>query len=118
MAKDRLGGKKTLKVGGFLNEFEKDDLKKKIDIVWLLNHFGYYPEKKGKNYVLRFIFPNHEDKNPSFTIDREGGRYHCFGCHETGDIFNVVQVIKGWDFKKSLKYLKGLRVKPLLKDRL
>ena len=115
MAKDRLGGKKTLNVGGFLNEFEKDDLKKKIDIIWLLNHFGYYPEKKGKNYVLRCIFPDHEDKNPSFTIDREGGRYHCFGCHETGDIFNVVQVIKGCDFKESLKYLKTLTGKTTIK---
>ena len=115
MAKDRLGGKKTLNVGGFLNEFEKDDLKKKIDIIRLLNHFGYYPEKKGKNYVLRCIFPGHEDKNPSFTIDREGGRFHCFGCHETGDIFDVVQVLKGCNFSESLKYLKGLTGKTTIK---
>ena len=31
--KDRLGGKKTLNVTGFLEEFEVDDIKKKVDIV-------------------------------------------------------------------------------------
>ena len=30
--KDKLNGVKTLKVGGFLEEFEKDDIKKNIDI--------------------------------------------------------------------------------------
>ena len=35
MGRDRLGGKRTLNVGSFLNEFEKDEIKKKIDIVKL-----------------------------------------------------------------------------------
>ena len=46
MAKDRLLGKKTLHIGGFLDEFEKDDIKRKVDIVRLFEHFGIRLKKK------------------------------------------------------------------------
>ena len=37
LSSDRLKGKKTLQVTGFLEEFEKDDIKKDIDIIKLFN---------------------------------------------------------------------------------
>ena len=106
MAKDRLGGKKTLKVGGFLDEFEKDDVKKKIDIVTLFDHFGIRLTKKGKNYVA--LCPWHPDTNPSLSVTKETGQYHCFSCHEAGDHFTLVEKMKGCGFKEALAYLKGL----------
>jgi DNA primase len=85
MGKDRLFGKKTLNVGGFLDEFEKDDIKRKVDIVRLFEHFGIRLKKKGKGYVG--LCPWHNDKNPSLSVTRETGIYHCFSCHESGDHF-------------------------------
>jgi len=106
MAKDRLGGKKTLKVGGFLDEFEKDEVRKKIDIVTLFDHFGIRLTKKGKNYVG--LCPWHPDTNPSLSVTKETGLYHCFSCHEAGDHFKLVEKMKGCGFKESLAYVKKL----------
>jgi len=64
MAEDRLKGKKTLKIEGFLEEFEKDTLKGKVDIVDLFSEFGIKLSKKGKSYIG--LCPWHEDKNGSY----------------------------------------------------
>ncbi len=63
MAYDRLGGKKTLTAAGFLDEFDKDEVKKNIDIVSLFSSFGVKLNKKGKSYTG--LCPWHDDKNPS-----------------------------------------------------
>jgi DNA primase len=103
MAEDRLKGKKTLRVEGFLEEFEKDGLKDKVDIVSLFNEFGVKLKQKGKSYVG--VCPWHEDKNPSLSVDRDKGLYNCFGCGESGDVFTLVEKMKGYGFKQALEFL-------------
>ena len=105
MAKDRLHGRKTLKVNNFLDEFEKDDVKKKVDIVGLFESFGVKLTKKGKSYSANC--PWHDDVNPSLSVDRSKGVYNCFGCGESGDIFTLVEKMRGCDFRESLDFLKG-----------
>jgi DNA primase len=102
--KDRLNGRKTLQVNNFLDEFEKDEIKKHIDIIELFKHFGVMPIKKGRGFVA--LCPWHNDKNPSLSIDKEKGLYNCFGCGESGDVFTLVEKIKGFEFKEALKFLK------------
>lgn len=101
---DRLKGRKTLKVGEFLDEFEKDDIKKDVDIVGLFRHFGVELTKKGKSHVARC--PWHDDKNPSLSVDQGKGLYNCFGCGESGDIFTLTEKMKGFSFRESVDYLK------------
>lgn len=104
MSGDRLGGVKTLKVSGFLDEFEKDEIKKRVDILSLFSSFGVTYEKKGRSHMAKC--PWHDDDTPSLSIDGTKGLYNCFGCGESGDIFDLVQKMEGIDFKESLKYLK------------
>jgi DNA primase len=106
MAYDRLKGKKTLKVNGFLEEFEKDDIKAKVDIVELFLEFGVELKKTGKSF--QGLCPWHHDTKPSLFVNREEGYYKCFGisCGETGDIFTLTEKMKGYDFKEALRYLK------------
>lgn len=104
MATDRLSGRKTLKVDGFLEEFEKDEIKSKVDIVLLFSHFGVKLTPKGKGFTGKC--PWHDDKDPSLSIDREKGLYHCFGCGESGDVFDLVEKVKGIGFREALEYLK------------
>jgi DNA primase len=106
MAYDRLKGKKTLKVTEFLNEFEKDDIKAKVDIVELFLEFGVELKKTGKSF--QGLCPWHHDTKPSLFVNREEGYYKCFGisCGETGDIFTLTEKMKGYDFKEALRYLK------------
>jgi DNA primase len=103
--KSRLGGVKTLKVSGILDEFEKDEVKKGVDIVSLFTSFGVHLEKKGKSWMGRC--PWHEDSTPSLSVDLEKGLYNCFGCGESGDAFDLVMKERGLDFPSAVKFLKG-----------
>ena len=105
MEHDRLKGKKTLKVAGFLDEFEKDEVKKRVDIVSLFSSFGIKLTRKGKSYTG--LCPWHDDNNPSLSVDREKGLYNCFGCGESGDVFSLVEKMKGFSFREALEYLKS-----------
>ena len=82
MTSDKLAGRKTLKVAGFLEEFEKDEIKGRVDIALLFGSFGVTLIPKGKGIVARC--PWHQDKEPSLSVDREKGLYHCFGRGEAG----------------------------------
>jgi len=104
MSEDRLKGKKTLRVDDFLHEFEKDDIKAGVDIVELFEEFGVKLTKKGKNHLGRC--PWHDDKDPSLSVDGEKGLYNCFGCGESGDVFSLVEKMKGCGFKEALEFLR------------
>lgn len=104
---DKLNGRKTLKVGNILDEFEKDKVKASIDLVALFSSFGVPLEPKGKNHMG--ACPWHEDSTPSLSVDREKGLYNCFGCGESGDAFSLVEKMKGTDFKGALDFLKAER---------
>ena len=104
MAGERLKGKKTLKVNGFLEEFEKDALKGRVDIVAMFEEFGVKLIKKGKSYTG--LCPWHDDHEPSLSVDREKGLYNCFGCGEAGDMFSLVEKMKDCGFKEALQFLK------------
>lgn len=104
MAGDRLKGRRTLAVADFLDEFEKDDIKKGVDIVALFRHFGVSLAKKGKGYMGKC--PWHDDSTPSLSVDNDKGLYNCFGCGESGDIFTLTAKMKGLAFRESVAYLK------------
>jgi DNA primase catalytic core len=105
MATDRLAGRKTLHVEEFLEEFEKEGIKSRVDILALFAGFGVRLAPRGKGYVG--LCPWHEDKNPSLSVDRDKGLYHCFGCGESGDVVGLVQKMKGLGFREALAYLKS-----------
>ena len=48
MSSDRLGGRKTLVVEGFLEEFEKDEIKGRVGITLLFASFGVILKPGGK----------------------------------------------------------------------
>lgn len=103
---DKLQGRKTLKVTGILEEFEKDKIKGLVDIVSLFSSFGVELKQKGSSFIGQC--PWHEDSTPSLSVNRENGLYNCFGCGESGDAFTLVQKMKNIGFSESVAYLKGL----------
>ena len=99
----RLKGK-TLEVGDFLDGFGKEEVVRSTDIVKLFSSFGVKLERKGKSYVGKC--PWHEDKTPSLSVDAEKKLYNCFGCGESGDVFTLVEKMKGCSFREALEYLR------------
>ena len=105
--KDRLGGKKTLNVTGFLEEFEIDDIKKRVDIIDLLDSFGVKMKKAGKGW--KGLCPFHKEDTPSFSVDREEGLFNCFGCGEKGNIAQLIMKLKSIGFREAMDFLKTYR---------
>ena len=59
--------------------------------------------KVGRNWSG--LCPFHAEKSPSFTVREEMGRYHCFGCGASGDVFKFVQEIEHTDFVGAVEQL-------------
>ena len=51
--------------------------------------------------------PFHGEKTPSFHADDRRGRYHCFGCKESGDIFTFLTASQGLSFPEAVVQLAG-----------
>jgi DNA primase len=61
--------------------------------------------KVGRNYVG--LCPFHAEKTPSFNVREETGRYRCFGCDQSGDVFTFVQQTRHVDFVGAVEHLAG-----------
>jgi DNA primase catalytic core len=105
MSPSKLKGRPTLAVDGFLEELEKDELKKRTDLVALFESFGVSLTKKGSSYMG--LCPFHKDTNPSLSVDPVKGLYHCFGCGESGDAIELVKKLKSVSFREAVSYLKA-----------
>ena len=42
----------------------------------------------GKDYLIRCLSPDHEDRNPSLRIDKTTGVFNCLSCGYKGNIFD------------------------------
>lgn len=59
--------------------------------------------KKGK--VWKGLCPFHDDRNPSFTVHDDSGRWRCWSCGESGDLFDWLSRSEGLDFREAVRYL-------------
>jgi DNA primase len=59
----------------------------------------------GRNWVG--LCPFHAEKSGSFNVRDETGRYKCFGCGASGDVFTFVQEIEKVDFVEAVERLAG-----------
>ncbi|VFP86874.1 DNA primase [Candidatus Erwinia haradaeae] len=78
------------------------DLLGRIDIVDLINT-RLQLQKQGKNY--RTHCPFHQEKSPSFTVNRERQFYHCFGCGAHGNVIDFLMKYDHLEFIESIKAL-------------
>ena len=49
--------------------------------------------------------PFHGEKTPSFHVEDRKGRYHCFGCKASGDIFTFLVEKEGMKFPEAVERL-------------
>ena len=79
-----------------------DELKSKIDIVQLI---GSSVSLTRKGNLWWGCCPFHHEKTPSFAVDERRGFFHCYGCHEGGDVISWVQKTDNLDFMDAVKFL-------------
>jgi DNA primase len=57
----------------------------------------------GRNHIG--LCPFHNEKTPSFTVSRERGFFHCFGCGAGGTVFNFLMRMEGLSFPEAVQAL-------------
>ncbi len=65
---------------------------------------SYVPLKKaGANY--KALCPFHQEKTPSFVVTPHKQIFHCFGCHEGGNVLSFVMKHERLDFIEAVRVL-------------
>ena len=73
---------------------------------------GYFPLKRAGS-AFKALCPFHQEKSPSFTVNPQRQRYHCFGCGEGGSVFDFVAKYESVDFPTAARRLAeraGIRI--------
>lgn len=77
-----------------------DQIRHAADIVQVVQE--YVPLRRaGTSY--KGLCPFHGERTPSFTVNRDKGFFHCFGCGQSGDVFKFVELQEGVGFQDAVK---------------
>ncbi len=86
--------------------FVSDDLYNEIcmanDIVDYASSFLSL-KKSGRSYMA--CCPFHNEKTPSFHIDRDKQLFHCFGCGASGNFVQLVMRLESLDYRDAIRLL-------------
>ncbi|HEX7355621.1 MAG TPA: DNA primase [Mycobacteriales bacterium] len=63
------------------------------------------PLRRAGSGTLKGLCPFHDEKTPSFTVRPEIGRYHCFGCGKSGDVFSFLMEVDALSFPEAVERL-------------
>lgn len=79
-----------------------EEIRQKNDIVDVIS--GYVSlQKKGSNYTC--CCPFHNEKTPSFSVNRSRQIYKCFGCGQGGNVVTFVMKYENMTFPEAIKLL-------------
>src|ERR1700728_3233098 len=76
-------------------------VKQQTDIVRIIGDYIKLKKAGAQNYSG--LCPFHGEKTASFSVHATRQFYHCFGCHEKGDVFSFVQKIENITFPESVR---------------
>lgn len=98
---------KTLPRGGTRPSFDRafiESVKAATDIVDLVQASGTPLEGAGTRWHGRCPF--HDDHDPSLTVYRDQGRWHCYGaCQTGGDVVAWIMQRQGMEFVSAIEFL-------------
>jgi len=85
-----------------ISDDDLERLRSSVSIVDVISQ--HVPLKRtGRNWVG--LCPFHGERSPSFNVREEMGRYKCFGCGVSGDVFRFVQDVEHVDFVTAVEQL-------------
>lgn len=83
-------------------QHEIEELKNRADIVEAIGAHVRL-RRAGRNHLG--LCPFHQERTPSFSVNRERGFFHCFGCGVGGTVFNFVMRMEGLSFPEAVRSL-------------
>jgi DNA primase len=79
-----------------------DDLKTQTDIVQIIGEV--VPLKKA-GAAYKGLCPFHQEKTPSFNVNKDKGFFKCFGCGAGGDVVKFVELTQKIAFPEAVRWL-------------
>ena len=81
-----------------------DEVRAAADIVAVISD-SVSLRKAGATY--KGLCPFHGEKSPSFTVNKDKGFFHCFGCGVGGDVFKFMELQDKVGFQEAVRSLAG-----------
>src|SRR5215469_17644835 len=78
-------------------------VKQQADIVRIIGDYVKLKKSGAQNYSG--LCPFHGEKTPSFSVHATRQFYHCFGCHESGDVFKFIQKMENITFPEAVRLI-------------
>jgi DNA primase len=79
-----------------------DDLKAQTDIVSVI---GEVTPLKKAGVAWKGLCPFHQEKTPSFSVNRDKGFFKCFGCGVGGDVVKFIELYQKVAFPEAVRQL-------------
>ena len=80
-----------------------EEIRRRADIVEIIGQYVQLKPAGGDNF--KACCPFHDEKTPSFTVSRDKGFYHCFGCKASGNVFSFLMAQENIAFPEAKKML-------------
>jgi DNA primase len=77
-----------------------EEIRSAANIVDIISEFLNL-RKRGKNFIG--LCPFHNEKTPSFTVSEDKQIFHCFGCHNGGNVFKFLMDYEKISFVEAVK---------------
>ena len=55
--------------------------------------------------TVKCPLPDHDDKNPSFEVKKNGTRWNCYGCETNGGAIDLIKLYRGVNFLTAKRWL-------------
>jgi DNA primase len=78
-------------------------VRESTDLVELVREHIPALKKAGRNFQARCPF--HQERTPSFSVNRDMGLFKCFGCGVGGDAFKFVMLTEGLSYPEAIRKL-------------
>lgn len=85
--------------------FNKESLEKLRQRVDLVEVLSSYVELKKTGVSYKGLCPFHDEKSPSFMIQKGDSHYHCFGCGAHGDAIQFLMTHQKMSFSDAVENL-------------
>ena len=88
---------------GFVTPEDRELIRSRVPLEDLLPDYNVQLVAAG--HRLKGLCPFHQEKTPSFSVDRDKQLYHCFGCKASGDVFRFIQEFERVEFPEAVEIL-------------
>lgn len=99
---DKISNQRKLQMMGTFSRESLELLRSRIDLVEVLSP---YLKLQRAGAAHKALCPFHDEKTPSFVINRGDNHYHCFGCGAHGDAIQFLMTHLKMSFSEAVESL-------------